>query len=375
MRWHLKGWLWRGLTVAALTVIVALWALVQPLSEPPSPALMPTAMPVLSACPERSRREAEGPTSTPTPSPTSVPTLTSTPTATSSSAPTSTYTPTPTITPPPGGAEAPTATQEAKVTPEPATVESPITPAEVKLAGRVEQHVYFSPTTGDEEPYRIYLPPDYEQTDRRYPVLYLIHGWPYDEFHWDNLGADEAADAGIQASTLPAFIIVMPGADPEGLFVNSSGGDHSFEGQIVNDLIPHIDATYRTRVEREGRAIGGISRGGVWSLEIGFHHPDIFAAVGAHSPALSLNMAPTSYDPFYLMKRPGVTALRIYLDAGDSDWAREGTQALHEALDEQGIASEFIVHPGRHANELWAANMAEYLAFYAAGWFEDGTPP
>ena len=233
---------------------------------------------------------------------------------------------------------------------------------------------YFSQTAGDEQPYRIYLPPCYGQTSRHYPVLYLLHGWPYDEAHWDNLGGDEATDAGITAGTLPPFIIVLPGGS-ERLYVNTSGGDHSFEGQIVNDLIPHVDETYRTWANREGRAIGGISRGGVWALEIGFSHPDLFAIVGAHSPALSVNLAPQSYNPFYLLGEPGVKMLHIYLDAGDADWARKSTQALHETLDERDIAHEFVVHPGGHENRLWETNMAEYLAFYAAGWPGDDGPP
>jgi enterochelin esterase-like enzyme len=240
----------------------------------------------------------------------------------------------------------------------------------VGIAGRVEEHTYFSQTSGDEQRYRVYLPPCYDQTDEHYPVLYLLHGWPYDEQHWDGLGADEMADTGIQVDALPPFIIVMPGGT-EGLYVGTSGGDHSFEGQVINDLIPHVDATYRTWVERDGRAIGGISRGGVWALEIAFLHPGLFATIGAHSPAISVNLAPPPYDPFYLLERDGVAMLRIYLDAGDADWARggtRGTQALHEALDARGIAHEYIVHSGRHVNELWKTNLAEYLAFYAGGW-------
>jgi enterochelin esterase-like enzyme len=239
----------------------------------------------------------------------------------------------------------------------------------------VEQRTYPSQTTEREEPYRIYLPPDYDQTGERYPVLYLLHGWPYDESHWDSLGADEAADASIQEGALPPFIIVMPGADPEGLYIDTSGGDHSFEGQVVSDLIPHVDGTYRTWAERAGRAIGGISRGGVWSLEIGFRNAELFAAVGGHSPALSLNLASPTYDPFHLLGEPGVATLRIYLDAGDADWALESTQALHEALDGQEIAHEFVVHAGSHEDGLWAAHVAEYLAFYAAGWRGDDAPP
>jgi len=332
------GWLLRGLLVLALAMLIALWVLVRPLPETPPPTLIltPTLIPTLTLTPTLP------PTHTPTPTPSSTPTLTPTPT------------PTPTITPTP-------------------------TPACTETTGRVEQRTYFSQTTGDEQTYRVYLPPCYEQAGRRYPVLYLLHGWPYGDSHWDNLGAGKAADAGIQAGVLrpsgdlrPSgglrpFIIVMPGGS-ERLYVNTCGGDHSFEGQVVNDLIPHVDGTYRTRVEREGRAIGGISRGGVWALEIGFMHPDLFATVGAHSPALSVNLAPPPYDPFYLLGEPGVATLRIYLDAGDTDWARETTQALHEALDKQGLANEFVVHSGGHQNDLWEANVAEYLAFYAAGW-------
>ena len=148
----------------------------------------------------------------------------------------------------------------------------------------------------------------------------------------------------------------------------TAGGDRSLEGQIINDLIPPIDSTYRTRATRDGRAIGGISRGGVWSLEIGFRHADMFAAVGGHSPALKYNLAPEAYDPFYLLDHPGVPELRIYLDAGDTDWALEDTQALHEALDAKGIPNQFVVHSGGHSDSLWDASVGEYLAFYAAGW-------
>lgn len=332
MQRNVTRWLLRGLAVVVVTAIIALWVRVHPLPEspPPTPTLTPTSTPTITPSPL--------PTCTFTPTP--LPTHTPTPS------------PTPTITPPASPIEEPAATT-----------------ATVKLAGRVEQRAYFSPTTGKDEHYRVYLPPGYDQTTKRYPALYLFHGWPYRAAHWDALGTEESADAGIQSGALPPFIIVQP-KGAEGVYVNTSGGDHSFEGQVVNDLIPHIDSTYRTWAEREGRAIGGISRGGVWALEIAFCHPDIFAAVGAHSPALSVNLAPTIYNPLYLLEEPGVATLRIYLDAGDADWSREGTQELDEALDAQGITHEFVVHPGGHSVIFWSANVAEYLAFYTAGWAE-----
>ncbi len=344
-------WLLRGLIVLALAAVVALVVLVRPLPELVPPTLTPTPTATFAPTPTHTAT----PTSTPTPTPTPTSTPTSTPT------PTSTFTPTAT----PVEEASPSAT---------AVAESTLVPPDVELAGRVEQHPYSSQTTGDEQSYRIYLPPGYDESDQRYPVLYLLHGWPYDEAHWDSLGADEVADASISEGTLPPFIIVLP-SGVERMYINTCGGAYSFEAQIVNDLIPHVDGTYRTWAEREGRAIGGISRGGVWALEIGFLHPDIFAAVGAHSPALSVNMAPPAYDPFYLLEQPGVAALRLYLDAGDADWAREKTRALHEALETQAIPHEFVVHSGSHVNGLWAANLSEYLAFYAAGWHTSGDLP
>ncbi len=329
MRRNITRLLARGLAVVVVTAIIALWVWVHPLPEPRPPTLTPTITPTL--------------THTPTPTLTPLPTHTPTP----SPSPTPAITPSPTTNP----IEYP-----------PATITDT-----TELAGRVEQRIYFSPTTGQDERYRVYLPPGYDQSDERYPTLYLFHGWPYEAAHWDGLGIEETADAGIRSGALPPFIIVQPHGS-ERVYINTCGGNHSFEGQVINDLIPHTDAAYRTWAEREGRAIGGISRGGIWALEIGFRHPDVFGAVGAHSPALSVNMAPAVYDPFYLLEEPGVAALRIYLDVGDADWTREEVQELDQALSAQNIAHEFIIHPGGHSVSLWSAHVAEYLTFYAADW-------
>ncbi|MGD2144679.1 MAG: alpha/beta hydrolase-fold protein [Anaerolineae bacterium] len=353
----------RGLGLIALAVLIALVVLVRPLPEPPSSDLAqgveqsasvegdevsPTsavrAVPTVSSTPSATQE----PTPPPKPSPTATPTV----------APTPVDTPTP-VTPP---TWTPTATPVAVQTADVQQVTS------VPLAGRVEQHAYFSQVSGEEERYRIYLPPGYDGSDRQYPVLYLLHGWPYDETHWDSLGVDEVADSSIVSGALPPFVIVLPGADPNGLFVQTSGGAQSFEEQVVNELMPHIDATFRTVQTREARAIGGISRGGVWSLEIAFKHPDALGIVGAHSPALSANRAPSDYDPFSLVTHEGVGRLRIYLSAGDADWALEATSELHAALDQHGIGNQFVVHSGAHQDQLWAQHIGEYLAFYAAGW-------
>jgi enterochelin esterase-like enzyme len=354
----------RTLIVVGLAAVIGLFVLVRPLREPeqPSPVVgvespVPTQASVASATPQTSvlilPTDAGSATATAAP-----PTATATPSPAPSFTPSATETPTP----------VPTATATSSNTPTPEPTASAPQPTPAPLVGRVEQGVYLSQVTASQESYRVYLPPGYDQVDRRYPVLYLLHGWPYDESHWDNLGVDEVADARMVGGTLPPFIVVLPGASRDGIYVNTSGGAQSFEEQLVNELMPHIDATYRTVQTRDARAIGGISRGGVWSLEIAFQHADAFGIVGAHSPALSANRAPPVYDPFVLLTQPGVAALRIYLSAGDADWAREETEDLHRALTEQGIPSQYVVHGGGHVDQQWAQHIDEYLTFYAAGW-------
>ncbi len=236
--------------------------------------------------------------------------------------------------------------------------------------GRVESGTFFSQILGRDMPYLAYLPPCYDVVAHRYPVLYLLHGYPFDEHHWDNLGAAEVADLGIRSAAYPPFIIVMPNCDPspEGIFIHTSGGDRSVEGLVINELLPYIDRTYRTQTQREGRAIGGISRGGVWSLEIGFLHSDLFAIVGGHSAALSLNYPHPLYDPYNMVANPSLKTLRIWLDAGDADWARTGTAQLHQLLEENGVPHEYVVGEGDHVDDYWSQMMPAYLAFYTASW-------
>lgn len=367
----------RAVVVVTLALVLTLSILVRPLPEAPLPEPSHTAE-TLHQGQVASTAAPLGSTSTPQ---SSVGTSHIEPTleATATRVPTKAVTPTrpstpSTPTPIPTTAEvmSPTTTvvATAVATPTTAVVGRTATPGSSTgtLAGRVEQGTYLSQVTGRAEGYRIYLPPSYDGEDRRYPVLYLLHGWPYDESHWDDLGVDEAADARIGEGAVHPFIIVLPGADAEGLYVTTSGGAQSFEEQLVNELMPHVDERFRTLQTREARAIGGISRGGVWALEIGFRHADAFGIVGAHSPALSANRAPPVYDPFALLREPGVERLRIYLSAGEADWARQETVELHQALARQGIQSELAIHPGAHQDEQWQRQLGEYLAFYTSGW-------
>jgi enterochelin esterase-like enzyme len=236
------------------------------------------------------------------------------------------------------------------------------------LRGRTESGFFASNLMGEQITILVHLPPCYDQfPDRAFPVLYVFHGWPLDEYHWINLGVDTWADDYVSRSITGPYIIVMPGVASEGLFVNSSGGSNSFEGMVVDELVPYIDASYRTWRVPEARAVGGISRGGVWAIEIALRHQDLFSIVGGHSPALALNRPLPQYDPFRLVAQDEVN-LRFYLSAGDRDWARAATITFRDLLEELGIPVTYQVHEGGHVDALWSLGIGDYLLFYADTW-------
>jgi enterochelin esterase-like enzyme len=188
-----------------------------------------------------------------------------------------------------------------------------------------------------------------------------------DEWHWMELGMGKLADDWSGRNLTGPFIIVMPGVDKDGLYVNSSGGAGSFEGFVVQELIPLIDAQYRTWRVPEGRAVGGISRGGVWALEIAMRHQDVFGRVGGHSPALALNRPLPQYDP-YRLASGDLSGLKFYLDAGDGDWARAGAISLRDLLLDKGLSVTYQVHEGGHVDEMWQLALPDYLTFYTQSW-------
>ena len=260
-------------------------------------------------------------------------------------------------------------------TPAPTATVVPIKAAIAKLdnacnetAGQVLDGYFNSDIIGRRQHYFIYLPPCYDADSKvRYPVVYLLHGIPMNERHWLDEGVAKAADKLFASGELPPFILVMPHGDGS-IYTDTSGGAKSFEGVLVDELIPAIDDQYRTLADAEHRAIGGISRGGVWALEIAFSHPDLFDAVGGHSPALSVNRAAADYDPMTLAESAPIDQLRIFLDAGDRDWTRTGTQELSKILTDRYIPHTFTIGKGDHDYPYWATQVEAYLRFYGAPW-------
>jgi len=221
----------------------------------------------------------------------------------------------------------------------------------------------------------IYLPPCYDPERYAYPTLYLIHGTAFEQGGWLYNGVPRVADVQMSLGVLPPFIIVMPGADMRAgqasKYSWTNGGPGSYEGFVVNELVPYIDEHYSTWASRDGRAIGGISRGGYWAIEIGFAHPDLFSVVGGHSPSVFTKLigVPPNFSMLSMARSVDeLRMLRIWLDAGDQDWARVDMQKLMGDLDDAGVTYYADIGAGGHEDSYWTSRVPEYLAFYSSGW-------
>ena len=218
--------------------------------------------------------------------------------------------------------------------------------------------------------YRVYLPPCYAVDGRAYPSLYLLHGNDQAETIWEELGLVEMLDRHIRQGILPPFLVVMP----EGGWAmqNTSGGPGSFESVILAELLPLVEADYCVWRSGAGRAIGGVSRGGYWALEVAFRNPNQFASVGGHSAALLDTAAGPEVNPQETGISRDLGALRIYLDVGAEDWgSRTNLEQLHLDMETAGVSHEWHLVSGGHDRGYWSANLQSYLDWYGQAWSLD----
>lgn len=212
--------------------------------------------------------------------------------------------------------------------------------------------------------FRVYLPPCYQQErERHYPALYLIHGQSFNDDQWDRLGVDETADRLITDGQVSPFMIVMPRDR-----VWSQPTEDMFGQAVVQALIPWIDQNYRTRTEREYRAVGGLSRGAGWALHLGFSQWELFGSIGMHSLPVFWTDLP-DIKPWLDSLAPDLLP-RIYMDIGEKDRPQimKSTLWFEGLLTEKGIPHEWHLYPGYHEEAYWEAHVEEYLRWYAEEW-------
>ncbi len=244
--------------------------------------------------------------------------------------------------------------------------------------------------------YSVYLPADYNKSNEKYPVFYLLHGYTDDETIWIKNGwVDQAADQGIIANHVVKMIIVMPDA---GLtwYLNQPGGDYNYEDMFIKELIPFMEKTYRIKAEKKYRAIGGLSMGGYGALGYSMRHPELFGSCVALSAAIIpdtelLNYPQTNYDnyfspiygkgikgkdrlsvhwnennPLYLAEKTAVEKLKSinwYISCGDDDIFINGNSVLDQIFRERKIPRQYRVCDGRHNWNYWREHIGAGLVF------------
>lgn len=239
--------------------------------------------------------------------------------------------------------------------------------------------------------YSIYLPSDYETSERSYPVLYLLHGSGDDQTGWLQFGEVlHIADNAIAEGKSTAMIIVMPDANTgqRGYF-NSVKGDWRYEDFFFEEFVPYIEETYRIRGEKRYRAIAGLSMGGGGTFMYALHHPEMFSS----ACPLSASTGPLTVEETYsYLKRRGIEgvsdeqakayfeqhstlflmnnmsdeqkkAVRWYIDCGDDDFLYEGNSLVHIAMRKKEIPHEFRTRDGGHSWIYWRSALPEVLFF------------
>lgn len=256
-------------------------------------------------------------------------------------------------------------------------------------AGEVLRQTVTSSALKRELSYLVYLPDDYQSSNQRYPVLYLLHGAGGDENIWIDRGdIKERADRLIASGAIPPAILVMPGC-VSCWWVD--GAKDKAETAFWSDLVPAIDERYRTLPSKQGRLIAGVSAGGYGAVRFAMKYPDRIAAVAAFSPAVYAVTPPVvssaRRDPPFktadgqfnqslwsaenyprLAGRYFAQEARVpfYLVSGDGDElgiAFETALLFKLILEQQPDLAELRIVDGRHDWGVWGRTMDDALRY------------
>lgn len=218
----------------------------------------------------------------------------------------------------------------------------------------------------------VYTPPGYDTSSQKYPVLYLLHGAGDNEGAWVVVGrANYILDNLIAEGKAKPMIVVMPYGRPgRSANIEASAVPPSPQGQaggmfptdVVEDVIPFAEKTYRISAKPEDRAIAGLSMGGNQTLEIGLTHLDLFRYVGAFSPVAPVQTAETDFkamfdDPAAANKK--LKVFKIYI--GKEDTLFQSNVAFDALLTGRQIKHDFIQTPEWHVWRNWRDYLADFV--------------
>lgn len=241
-----------------------------------------------------------------------------------------------------------------------------------------------------ERKFAVYLPPDYQNSTRSYPVLYLLHGYTDDHTGWVQFGEVlHIADKAIISGEATSMIIVMPDADT-GLpgYTNSISGKWNYEDFFFEEFMPRVEERFRIKKEKQFRAISGLSMGGGGSFLYALRRPDLFSSAAP----LSAWMGPKNLDemqqfadrenikfdeknledflntnnPLRIidqMDTKDLNTVHWYIDCGDDDFLYEGNSHMHIKMRDKKVNHEFRIRDGGHSWTYWRTALPNVLSF------------
>lgn len=230
--------------------------------------------------------------------------------------------------------------------------------------GKLELIEYDSKTVGAKRKTNVYTPPGYAPS-KKYPVLYLLHGIGGDETEWTRFAAPNLMmDNLIADKKAVPMIVVMPNGRAQkddratGNVFASAPAFATFEHDLLDDLIPAIEAKYSVASDAKHRAVAGLSMGGGQSLNFGLGHLDKFAWVGGFSSAPNTK-APEALVPDSSKAKAKLKLL--YLSCGNKDGLIAISQRVHRYLKEKGVPHLWNVDGHAHDPTTWKNNLYVFL--------------
>lgn len=236
--------------------------------------------------------------------------------------------------------------------------------------GAVTVHQYYSETLKAWRRVHIYTPAGYEKGRSNYPVLYLFHGAGDNDATWSVLGrANVILDNLIAQNRAKPMIVVMPDGHPlAGRITGVPGPDvmrknlETFNEDILGEVIPFTEKTYRVQKRPGSRAVAGLSMGGGQSLSLGLNNPEMFGYVAGFSSYVA-EPETAKLKVFESKKRPAL----IWTACGKDDFLIQNARQFSENLTKNNVKHEFLVTDGNHSWPVWR----KYLAQLAPLLFKD----
>ena len=224
--------------------------------------------------------------------------------------------------------------------------------------GKIDTIIYDSKTVGTKRKALIYTPPGYS-IEKKFSVLYLLHGIGGDEKEWLNGGQPQVLMDNLYAENkIEPMIVVLPNG--RAMKDDRAVGNifdsvkiqafATFEKELINDLIPYIEKNYPVIKDREHRAIAGLSMGGGQSLNFGLGNLDKFAWVGGFSSA------PNTKKPEELVPNPEVAKAKLkllWISCGDKDGLITFSKRTHDYLKTNNVPHIYYIEPGYHDFKVW----------------------